>query len=81
MLEVQERPRDGNGRLDDYYLVRHLERLPLGTPYPDVASRVSGVVAKLDERAAARVHPTIYLEATGVGQPVVDLLRAAGPFM
>jgi hypothetical protein len=80
VLEVEERPRsaDGHSRLDDYYVVRFLERLPLGTPYPDVACRVAGILTKLDERAAMRVRPSVYLDATGVGQPVVDLLTATG---
>ena len=31
-------------RWEDHQLVRHLERLPLGTPYPAVADRVAKVV-------------------------------------
>jgi len=59
----------------DYYLTRHLERLPLGTPYPAVAQRLADVVADVQERGG---DPRVYVDATGVGLPVVDLLTAAG---
>jgi len=58
---------------------RHLERLPLNTDYPSVASRI----VEIAERIRARQLPvnlkppriTIIVDATGVGAPVVDLLR------
>jgi hypothetical protein len=53
------------------YLLRYLERLPLGTTYPDVVARVGEVVEELGTC-------TLVVDATGVGAPVVDLLRAAG---
>lgn len=71
-------------RTEDFYIARHLERLALGTPYPAVAARLAELGANLDRRATqdagqpARVRPAIYLDATGVGQPVVDLLKANG---
>lgn len=58
-----------------HHLVRHLERLPLGTPYPQVAERVAAVAAGVGQRTGQR--PTLYLDATGVGTPLVDVLRAA----
>lgn len=85
---------------DDHYVVRHLERLALGTPYPQVAGRLAAVVAGVktrvetktvdryagplaapvlirEERAYAPTV-TLYVDGTGVGQPVVDLLSEAG---
>jgi hypothetical protein len=56
--------------------VRHLERFPLGTSYPDVASRVAAVAAGVRQRT--RETPTLYVGATGVGTPVPDALQAAG---
>jgi hypothetical protein len=53
------------------YLLRYLERLPLGTTYPDVVARVDEVMRGLGTC-------TLVVDATGVGGPVVDLLRAAG---
>lgn len=60
-------------RLVRHHLVRYLARLPLGTSYPDVAVRLVQVAAGVQERTGRR--PTLYLDATGVGQPVVDELR------
>jgi hypothetical protein len=59
-------------RIDTHYLIRHLERLPLGTPYPRVAERVAEITTQV--RTRTREDPTIYVDATGVGQPIVDLL-------
>jgi hypothetical protein len=54
--------------------VMHLERMELGTPYPRVVERVCGVMG--DARLAGGAR--LVVDATGVGAPVVDLLRAAG---
>jgi hypothetical protein len=72
--------REYDGRREDHYLVRHLERLPLGTPYPAVAQRLGAVVTHVQmlARPEDRILPTIWLDATGVGQPVVDLLTETG---
>jgi hypothetical protein len=51
--------------------VLHLERLPLGTPYPEVAKRISTV-------AAAAGDPLVAIDAGGVGRAVADLLREQG---
>lgn len=66
----------------DHYVVRDLARLPLGTPYPDVAAKIAEVVRRLRPRRIwydRRPLPSVrlYADATGVGQPVVDLLHAA----
>ena len=53
--------------------LRHLGRMPLGTPYPEVVERVVKVVHSLSLRGKCEV----VVDATGVGGPVVDLLRAA----
>jgi predicted NBD/HSP70 family sugar kinase len=56
-----------------HHLVRHLERLPRGTPYPEVAGRIARITDRVSARTGER--PTVHVDATGVGQPVVDLLR------
>ncbi len=61
---------------EDHYVVRHLERLSLGTSYPQVAERVAAVTRGAVARSGN--WPMLYVDATGVGQPVVDVLRAAG---
>jgi hypothetical protein len=53
--------------------VRHLERLPLGTSYPDVVAQVCDLVRVPDLRR----NCVLVVDATGVGAPVVDLLRRA----
>lgn len=51
--------------------VRHLERLPIGTRYPDVVERAT----RIADRLAAIAPTTLIVDATGVGVPVVDALR------
>ena len=58
---------------DQRLLVRHLERIPLGTSYPRVVSRVKEILA-LDELCG---RCSVAADATGVGAPVMDMLRDA----
>src|SRR3954451_3676234 len=53
--------------------VRHLERMKLRTPYPDIVERIRQVTTdpSLGDRR------TLIVDATGPGVPVADLLRAA----
>ncbi len=61
-------------RMPQGLVVRHVERAPLGTSYPRVVARVKAVVrAGLAEGGCSLV-----VDATGVGAPVVDMLRGAG---
>lgn len=60
-------------RTETIHTARHIQRLPLGTPYPEVAAQVAAVVDGLVRRGVAR--PRIMIDATGVGGPVVDILR------
>src|SRR5215218_7059929 len=61
---------------ETHHIARHLERLPLGSPYPAVAERVAAVVRGV-LAATSGEAPTLYVDATGVGTPIVDILRAA----
>lgn len=63
--------------VEAHHVTRFLERLPLGTPYPEVARRVKAVCSGITERSYGQ-QPTLYVDATGVGTPVVDVLREAG---
>ena len=58
-------------RVGEEIWVRHLERVALGTPYPKVVERVAQIVGQLRKC-------TVIVDATGVGEPVVDTLRRAG---
>jgi hypothetical protein len=81
----------------DHYVCRHIGRLAIGTPYPEVAAelvRITNAIRARVIRTEQHVgvgsgqagvfvreeHPevTLYIDATGVGQPLVDLLEAAG---
>ena len=55
--------------------LRYMERVPLGTSYPEVVRRI--VELARSPQLAGRCH--IAMDATGVGRPVVDLLRASRP--
>lgn len=57
------------------YTVRFLERLPLGTPYPAVAARLATLVVNVLARGPD-IGAHLYLDATGVGRPVADLVTA-----
>ena len=54
--------------------LRYLERVPLGTPYPEIVERVRRLTRAPE--LAGRCH--VAVDATGVGRPVVDMLRVAG---
>jgi hypothetical protein len=56
--------------------LRHLERMPLGRPYPEMAARTVHVMGC---RALDGAPRHLAVDATGVGRPVVDLLRERKP--
>ena len=63
------------------YQVRHLERFRLGTPYPRIVERVREIQASptLKDQPAGRDRPVyVVADATGVGRPVIDLMKARG---
>jgi hypothetical protein len=63
----------------DAWVIRHLERLPLGTAYPQVATHLALIVTRAWHQGRREVPatplPTVRVDATGVGAPVCDLLR------
>ena len=54
-------------------LVRHVERVPLGTSYPKVVDLVGAITQHEDLVGQC----CLAVDATGVGTPVVDMLRDA----
>ena len=52
--------------------IRHLERLPLGTPYPAVIERITTLVKNLPDAA-------LVVDATGVGRAVLDHMAELDP--
>ena len=53
------------------YQVRHMERLPLGTPYPAIIAHVGRLISRVPGAKLA-------IDFTGVGRPVFDLFHFAG---
>lgn len=53
--------------------LRYLERIPLGTPYPEVVERVRAVTRSGELEGRCQV----IVDGTGVGRAVVDMLRGA----
>ena len=58
-----------------HYAARHLERLPIGTPYPAQVARIKALSDRL--RAETKAVPQLVADSTGVGRPVIDVLRSA----
>jgi hypothetical protein len=53
-----------------HYAVRHLERFPLGTPYTQVCARLARLF-----QSPPLIGSKLSIDQTGVGRPVVDMLR------
>jgi hypothetical protein len=58
----------------DHFDIRHLERVPLGLPYPEIIAYVADVLA----REPLRDNYTLCIDETGVGKVVGDLFDAGG---
>ena len=75
-LAVVERrypPPSGNEYPDPVYLLRHLHRFPLGTSYTAIVS----AVAELVSTEQLRYQSVLTVDQTGVGRPLVEMLRKA----
>jgi hypothetical protein len=73
---TQAELRTVHGKPATYHLVRYLRRLPLGTPYPEVAATITRLLRTAEARTGLPIP--LYADATGVGQPVIDILLDAG---
>lgn len=71
LVVLERQMRLSHGQLEPYYFAGHLERIPLQTPYPVMASGVRTRLEQLGERCA------LVIDATGVGRVIVDAFRAA----
>lgn len=63
----------GRGEPDSRHDIRHIQRWPLRTPYPQIVADV----AAMTRRAPLEPADTLVIDQTGVGRPVVDMFRAA----
>jgi hypothetical protein len=72
-----------------HHSVRFLQRLPLGTPYPEVARRIrqitdNSIISFRKEmlekyQQIIEAYPHLYVDATGLGSPFIDLLKSIRP--
>jgi hypothetical protein len=60
--------------LETYYEARHIERIPLGTGYTQVAERVAQVVTS---PALNGCRIVLLVDVTGVGRPVYEMIFEA----
>lgn len=70
---VRERAATAEGPEAPTLALRHLERFPLGTPYPAIVERVAALLSQ----PPLAGHTSLVVDATGVGRPVVDMLQQA----
>jgi hypothetical protein len=68
LAAVQESGHDGQGLT--VWALPLLNRWPLGTPYPEVVAAVKQIAERLP-------RPVLVVDATGVGEAIVDLFRQA----
>src|SRR5829696_5376435 len=80
VAELQWRGEERREGIDDHWVIRHLGRLPLGTPYPQIVAElvriVDGVKGRVErvpvplgggryEIQESRPRVTLYVDATG----------------
>ena len=71
LLEIKQDPMVG---MTKEYQVPHVERFPLGTTYPQIITMLTDRINALNLQGNYMCVP----DATGVGRPVVDMLRKNG---
>jgi len=75
-----------NNKHTPYVHLRHLERYPLRTPYPEIADKVAALLRSEDLLTHTTdemlnpvpLYPELIIDQTGVGAPVADLLMQRG---
>jgi len=64
----------GGTRKESVYIVRHVERRPLGESYPVVVQRIVEVAAGIESTVKPGAKLWLVVDVTGVGRPVFDLI-------
>jgi hypothetical protein len=72
--KLRDRDKSLNGKPLASYACRHIERLPLGTRYPEIVT-YTGQLINSEQMAG---NSCLTIDATGVGRPVCDMFAAAG---
>jgi len=89
---VELRQRQTSYGWEGVHITRFLERLPLGTSYPKIGERLVVIATNARQRARQEYFNergqaprddwsygfNVYIDATGVGRPVVDILAESG---
>ena len=69
------------------YHCRHAQRFELGTPYPEIVEAVRELIRRPEMKVHRRswgpkrgalIEPNLVVDATGVGAPIVEMLREEG---
>jgi hypothetical protein len=71
MVVLHRTTRRGERKPYRDYACPHIKRWPLGTTYPAIVADLAVMLAKLPDR------PTLVVDGTGCGRPVVDMIRKA----
>lgn len=71
MAVIQTHIDEGGGKRHE---LRHLDRFPMNTSYPDQVDKILDLVAKLSREA----ETWVVADKTGVGKPVTDYLTKRG---
>ncbi|MEM9553705.1 MAG: hypothetical protein AAGC60_05555 [Acidobacteriota bacterium] len=74
-VTTAEQRTDTAGRAEIHFIVRMLEQLETGTTFLQLATRLGAIVASLRAQGHS-YEPIAYVNATGAGEPLNDLLRA-----
>lgn len=69
-------PFQGQKEGDPFYHVTFLERVKLGTPYPEQIKRVREIFNSVVKQRG--IEPTLVLDATGCGRPIYDEFKQSG---
>ncbi|MBP1844467.1 hypothetical protein J2046_002726 [Rhizobium petrolearium] len=72
--ELNRSIRETRQKVKEHFDVRHLERVPLGTPYPQIVQRVADLLG----RPPLRDGCDLVVDETGVGRAVSDIFETAG---
>lgn len=65
-----------------HYMIRYLRRLPLGISYPTIIEELIRIYQNIPEpNTGCKLQKQVWIDATGVGKPVVDLIRSNAPYI
>ena len=70
---VEHQKRKLDGRTVNHFVVRHLERLSIGSSFVEVAKRLSEITRGIRQRGTST--PTVYVDVTGLGEAIIDMIR------